>query len=413
MSWLATDDPAKGHLFSIPSALIGYDGPEKIRVAGLESCKLEGVDPILDTSVFRRGFTFRSQRLAQKEALKLAKFAETNNIKTVVIYEGAFFELEVARLFANIVDTSSIVVNLFSATNWRAFFESADAPALKAFKERYLRVANLTVSVETEALGDLVKRKLGHYSPVYPVFSCLDTFDFTQVIQGKLTRNEADSGVICVSVGSASHLPFTKALLGSLYKAERSLRVNVIFQSQSNLGAREAKELDSAFANHVLKIHYGVLSDLEYAQILATSAVVLFTYDKNKYKLQSSGRVQDALLMKCVPVVESETALVGQIRLAGNETAYTFERESMQSAINAVFSALHHKSPPVGFGVPDFVSWALSLAKDQQGQFIPTKDQAPLGRFPLPRFSARFWFNEIIVRNRLRFIAVRRGLRSP
>lgn len=370
VSWLATDDPAKGHLFSIPSALISYEGPEKIWVAGLSSCQLEGVSPILDRAVFRRGFTFRDEKLAHKEAVKLANFAVVNNIETVVIYEGAFFELEVARHFSNIVDTCSIVVNLFSGSNWGTFFESASEPTLSEFKKRFLQTASLTVSVETEALADLINSKLKHECPVFPVFSCLDRSPFARLIEEKPTWSGSASGVICVSVGSENHLNFTEALLGRLCEAERSLEVIVILQSQSNLGDFEAVRLESIFGKCGLKIFHGILSDSTNSQILASSDVVLFTYDKNKYKLKSSGRVQDALIMECVPVVENGTALVSQIRLAGNEEVYTFERDNMSSVERALHSALNHKSSLRGLGISDFVSWSIYPAKTKEGNFI-------------------------------------------
>lgn len=413
VSWLATDDPAKGHLFSMPNALLKYKGQENIRVAGLSSCNLEGVSRILDPAVFRKGFRYRDLRKAKSEARRLAYFAERNNIKTMVIFEGGLFELEVARHFLGISENCSIIVNLFTASNWLIFFERASKSTLLAFKERFLQIGRLIVSSETESLARTMAEKLGYQSPVYPVFSCLDPSHAIQLGEKKPVSRNLTSGVVCISVGSASHMSFTESLVRELYDSETQLEVIVILQSQSGIDDKDAVRLQGLFGMFGARVVSGVLSDSEYSQILDYSDVILFTYDKSKYESKSSGRIQDALLMKCVPVVEKGTALEGQIKLAGNDQVYCYEREDMSTVKLSIFSALSHKSDPRGLGIPDFVSWSIQQTKANQGNLVPNQVFSSRHRFRLPNFPLRFVINDIVVRNRLRFILVRMGISPP
>ena len=366
LAWSASNKTRAGHLHWIPKSLLEYRGAVEFTVAVLRTCSLRSALPILNPKAYLRGFDFQDFQMAVTEAQVISEEAAKREISQVVIYEGAMFELQVATQLARLNPQMSIIVNLFAAQKWADYLRSADESTLASLRMRFNQESNLFLTAETDGLSNVIAEKLGWKPKVFPVFTTLDY----QLERGKslssLDISETTRDKICISVGSEHHFEFLIELLSRLRGRVDMRSVRLILQARGGFKRCHSRKLRKLGinSNQVLR---GNLSPEDYASTLSSSILILFTYDSKKYLLKSSGRVQDALLLGCVPVVSSGTALPSQIWQAGNESIHTYQDCSASSAFKEIIEVLSSSKRNLhAIRVSEFTEWLLEIAAESK-----------------------------------------------
>lgn len=406
VSWWASNKKQRGHLFWITSSLLGYCGEAEFSTATLKTAKIQGSHNVLNPAAYQRGFGFQNESVARTEADVLAKIVREEEIDVVVIYEGAVFELEVARSLSIVAKNTKVIVNLYEAERWAQFFIQSSVDTLESFKRSYFDVQNMLVSAETRNLSALAKANLNLRIPVFPVFSTLD-FQLVSIDDPTaLWTRKRQPNSVCVSIGSVNHFEFATALISRLQKEPDVSHIKVILQDRSGHSRHHVgilRQLGLAPDD----IFSGVLSPESYAFALLSSSLVLFTYNKENYAYKSSGRVQDALMMGCLPIVQKDTALSGQVRQSGNMVTHEYVRGDVDSAVQSIKRGLAFDCSDIShLSVDDFVNWIKGL---QMGQENWSKDPSPKEPFRLSNVASK----HVSLRQRIGEQMVRLGLISP
>lgn len=406
VSWWASNKKQRGHLFWISSSLLSYRGEAKFSTATLKTAQIQGSYNVLNPAVYQRGFGFQNESVARTEAEVLAKIVIAQEIDAVVIYEGAFFELEVAHKLSGLTKTAKVIVNLYEAERWAQFFIQSSIATVESFRRSYFDVQNMIVSAETRNLSALAEANLNLRIPVFPVFSTLD-FQLENLDDPTALWNcKRQPNSVCISIGSVNHFEFAAALISRLQNESDVSHIKVILQDRSGHSRKHVRilrQLGLAPDN----IFSGVLSPESYAFALRSSGVVLFTYGKEKYAYKSSGRVQDALMMGCLPIVQKDTALSGQVRQSGNMVTHEYVRGDVDSAVQSIIRGFAFDRSDVShLSVDDFVTWIKGV---QMGEESWSKDPSPKEPFKLGNLTSK----NVSLRQRIGEQMVRFGLISP
>ena len=188
-------------------------------------------------------------------------------------------------------------------------------------------------------------------------------------------------------MGNSRHVNFTISVLEKLEELLPGKQIHVLLQARGGFSRNQLREVRRA-GNRSQKVVFGELEPMTYASLLGSARVILFTYDQAKYGHKSSGRVQDALMMQAIPVIGQGTALVSQVKQAGNLKAHTYEENSAESAVLSIARAFDESIGPLSYiGINDFALW-LSQLHNREAE-TARSDSRSDSEFMLPRDGKR------------------------
>lgn len=303
ISYFASADVSTGHYWMHESFRI-LIGPSNYEIfTRTQKSELGN----LSSLGYENGVTSFTKWLAKREASKVIRssaFAYEDE-HLFYFFEGGAFELLVCAELAKKIEKGMIWFNFHEARFWGEALQRPDRfPGLAELLSDSRVRDRVVFSAESIELASGLSETFQFECHLYPLFTTiLEQLGKERVEPPAWVNREVElliivgdfqmAGIVGEYVSAArSHLGESKQIhvhwSGRDFDGEGHLRTKNVTES------------------------YGAISPEEYASQLLRSKFVLLLYPKKRYELSSSGRIEDAILMGCIPIVPRNTALQSQ-----------------------------------------------------------------------------------------------------
>lgn len=242
------------------------------------------------------------QSLASKEAKKIVRgsvLAGSENHK-YLFYEGGPFELAVASALDREIRDSKIVFNFHNSRYWSRV---ADNPKLiKALIQIMSTSEKIIFSAESINLATELSSKTGLHVRTFPVYTTMsEQLGVSAEVKVEIPKPKS----ALVITGDMGMVPSARDIATYLFE-----------QGFENIHLHwSGRDFDSDFAPAMpLRVTQtsGQIDAETYSMQLREASILLLNYPTSRYVNHSSGRIEDALLFQCIPVVPQGTALAFQ-----------------------------------------------------------------------------------------------------
>lgn len=338
-SGTATNDQAKGHWHWVHTTLSQFQQSQNFPI---EACYVgtagkadsETITGLTKAPYSSMGFKIKSAHEIFADYKKLTKYLNSNPEAVIFhVYEGGLSELLLVTLLHNKLKNLRILFNLHQAEDWANILESNDLVS------KYLRTCIKKIfqsiegcssfSAESSKLADLASEKLEVKFDTYPVFSIYSTAK--EIKQRQETRKTID---VLFAPGNIYDLNFCLAVANNFKDANLNLKLSLIWRSVGSrkLTTNERKAIDLLG----IVFYDSPIAFDEYVRLHTESRICVLPYSSPYYVWGSSGRVNDCLVFKCLPLVPAGTALAARLRDSGLDVS--LDRDSHEKTALAITS---------------------------------------------------------------------------
>lgn len=299
VSWFATGNQATGHAWVHKSleTVLGHQNYESFFRSG------PGPKYKLPLMLMNVGLNPLTNLFADRVAKRLSRETEfeDNPQHLFLFYEGGPLELLVSARLAAMNPQSRIIFNFHLSSYWSELTESLDlAEKLSNYLQN--RPGNMTLTAESQFLAKKLSSVSGVKIVNFPVYTTIN-----EQLGGKILdpSNKLKPIDILIIVGDSAMVSEARQLCTILMTlgGERNIHIHW-----------SARDFETPMVQTFqgLTQSSGLQSPEEYANLLSKSKRNVLLYPRARYEFHSSGRIEDALLFKCEPIVPSGTALTNQ-----------------------------------------------------------------------------------------------------
>lgn len=361
VSFRATGNIEEGHYYSIYekfnrffSDVNSQQTASIIRIDSNLTHSINLLEPINSKSnifLFNKNIKLNAHNL---NAFYKSKILEKED-PVLVFYEGDEYEFLLALNILRLNPNSKIIFNFHHGYKWAKIINGKNLINFMfnfAFNKFY-KFPNVVVSAESFKLARLFERKFETKVEEFPILSAFDPTTKT------ITKSKSKDVDLLLLPKEGLDIQYCLKAIKYLVLGNTNLKIHLHISSipYNSEILRAANPQNSSN----IQISFGYLPQDEYLELLARSRFTCFPYFGDFYEWGSSGRVNDAILQKSIPLVPSHTALT-----------YSFGRpiphfsldnfSELEMAINNHNSKnkLPILSPVL---VSDYFDWLLSLTK--------------------------------------------------
>ena len=237
---------------------------------------------------------------------EVSKIIEFGNFRdeakqVVLFYEGGPFELFLASQLIHSTRHSRVIFNFHQSLYWSRLFR-AEPKVLSSLRPLLLN-KRLSLTAESSSLAKLISEATDVTVTPFPVFTTLpeqlDENGFSPVPANGAARDLHFFVVVGDLSMAAESIRFASMV------SERGFRIHV------HWSGRNFDSIDMARLGGISQSS-GMISSIEYANLLRRSKNLVLAYDSDAYMFHSSGRVEDGLQFDSVVWVPEGTSLVFQ-----------------------------------------------------------------------------------------------------
>ena len=309
LSWYATPERLPSHWYTFYSSLYKLTDRANIRVLCREDLVQVGpFIPALPKFGFRRSFFPLKQSTLESHLEKISlRILQSHENSVFFAYEGGVRELQILLGLAKKFPGSKPILNFYNVEQWEEALKKYSF--VRALIDESREHGVTFTSEFPDNLPPEIRNRLPQVSGL-PLFSSITPLP---------SQPEPKNRNLLILSKSVEEINLHADDMETLSSKGWNLRI----QSKTNYELSNGTVLEGT----------GVKEDQNtYQQMLSSNAVTVFMYDPDKFARKSSGKLEDVISVKSIPIVPKNTGLEVQ----NQRQLVTFEWGQAGSIVAAV-----------------------------------------------------------------------------
>lgn len=286
MSWYATPEELSSHWYTYYKSLLGIRDRTDVRVLCREDLVgFENFIPVLPKTGFRRSFFLSGQRKLDRCLREIEQKLPSNGRGDIFFsYEGGVRELQTFSGLAKAFPDADFILNFYNVSQWEEAVNRS-APVLRLLEEAQRDGVKFTTEFSGQIPIEITSRltkisDLPLFSSITPRDDCPDLFENNILVVFKsfddIKRHETDLSVL----------------------------------ADGGWNLRIQAEKDYLLPNGTVLQSTGPLRHGDsYRNTLSKNIVTVFLYNPTEFARKTSGKLEDVIAVKSIPIVPGGSSL--------------------------------------------------------------------------------------------------------